>query len=277
MRSKCLLLLSLSLAPPAVAAQTNNAPSLESVLTLRVDGNIEIDAHGRVASHKLDTPLPEEYVALIDKAIAGWKFKPPTDGGKPVDRARSRMRIALAAHEVGEHFVMKVDNVTFPFDGPTPGRIWKVKGRDPKFDGNAEALLTLKVKVDATGRMLNVSPSQCAVFALHRHDSAEQVCRTLERNSVAALRASKFEVTPGTDPEQEFFTGTAALHFVADHKAPEKHDVFGQWRRELRTPYREAPWLKADAPRVGTADVSGSGLVQQQAGLTLLEGIGRTL
>ena len=84
-------------------------------------------------------------------------------------------------------------------------------------------------------------------------------------------------VVPGADPEP--ITGTLAFRFTWS-RGGVKDQAPGQWRSEQRSPYRGAPWLKPDAPRFGTADVSDSsgGLVLQTAGgLTLLEGIGKTL
>jgi hypothetical protein len=238
---------------------------MESVLTLRVDGEVEIDAHGRVASHKLDTPLPDEFQTLIGKAIAGWKFMPPTEDDKPVDRTRSRMRIALAAHEVGKVFVMKVENVTFPGSPShrvgvrSAGSLMVVERSLPKYDGTAEALLTLQAKVDRTGRVLDVSPSQCTVLALRKNGNAEQAWRTLERNSVAAIRGWAFEFVPGDDPELEpdFATANVALNFVTSLESPAKQAVPGQWRRELRSPYRNAPWSKP-IPRASARRMSAA-------------------
>ena len=72
------------------------------------------------------------------------------------------------------------------------------------------------------------------------------------------------------------FESQSGMWSRANYRARENDT--GQWRRELRSPYRRAPWDAPDAPRVGTSDVDGGGrLISRTAGLTLLEGIGKTL
>jgi hypothetical protein len=279
MRSKCLLLLSMAFALPAVAAGANGTRSFESVLTLRVDGEVEIDANGGVVSHKLDTALPEEFRASIDKAVARWRFQPPTEDGKPVERVRSRMRIALAAHEAGKDFIMKIENVTFP--GPRQDPAATEHPKPPRLTYShvgphktmAEALVTYHIKYDAAGRVLDVWPTQCTVLTLANALNPKRACQELERHGVAAARQWRLEATPDAP---DHMTGSISLHFATSQNA-QRVDVPGQWRREVRSSFRSAPWLQSDVPRVGTSDVSGSGLVEQQAGVALLEGIGKTL
>jgi hypothetical protein len=287
MQRRLPLLLALAFAAPVAAADLIYTNSLESVLTLRVDGEIEIDGKGQVVSHKLDTELPAAMSALIDKAVVRWKFLPPTEDGKPPERARSKMRIALLANEVDQDgktgLIVKIENVTFPPPPAdpagkpvAPGPAIR-RGRLPKLTVGAEALITFNVQYDASGRILDVAPSQCTVLAMSRGADAEGACKKLERDSVSAMRTWKVDnVKPGMEKPE---TGVVAIQFMwnrADYKARE--NATGQWRRELRSPYRTAPWEAADAPRVGTSDVDGTGgLISRTAGLTLLEGIGKTL
>jgi hypothetical protein len=289
MHKRLPLLLALALAAPAIAGDTIYTKSLESVLTLRVDGDIEIDATGHVTSHTLKTELPPDMQALVDKAVARWKFLPPTENGKPIDRARSKMRIALVANEVEQKdgttgLIVKIDNVTFPPAPVDPATAKNAPpepaidaGRLPKLQVAAEALIMFNVQYDATGRILNVAPAQCTVLALGRGTNAASACAELERQSVSAMKTWKVEnVKPGLEKPE---TGAVGIKFMwsrANYRARE--NATGQWRRELRSPYRSAPWDAPDAPRVGTSDVdSGGALISRTAGLTLLEGIGKTL
>ena len=286
MHKQLTLLLALALATPAIAGDSPYTNSLESVLTLRVDGDIEIDATGHVTSHKLHSELPADMQALIDKAIARWKFLPPTADGKPLERARSKMRIALVATEVeqdgGTGLIVKIENVTFPpppadpAGKPAPAQPTIDAGRLPKLQVAAEALITFNVQYDAKGQVLNVAPSQCTVLALGRGTNATSACETLERDSVRAMRSWRVDNVKPDMAQPE--TGTVAIAFMWNRSAYKRRDsATGQWRRELRSPYRVAPWEKPDALRVGTSDVDGSGLVTRASSLTLLEGIGKTL
>lgn len=285
MRKQWPLLIALALATPVAAGDSPYTNSMESVLTLRVDGDIEIDANGNVTSHKLHSELPGDMQALMDKAIARWKFLPPTAEGKPIDRARSRMRIAVVAHEVENNgepgLIVKIENVTFPPSAadpagkPTPPGPTIERGRMPRFTVPADVLITIHLQYDGSGKVLNIAPSQCTVLALGRGTDGTTACEMLERESVSAIRNWKVDnVKPGTVAE----TGTVVLKFVTNRMtAKGREAATGEWRRELRSPYRPAPWEKPDAPRVGTSDVEGSGLVTRTAGLTLLEGIGKAL
>lgn len=225
--------------------------------------------------------------ALVDKAIDRWKFLPPTEDGKPLERARSKMRIALLGNEVDQDgktgLIVKIENVTFP-PAPAASAGKPVvpepaihSRRLPKLTVGAEALITFNLQFDTSGRILDVAPSQCTVLAMSRGTDAEDACKKLERDSVSAIRTWKVDnVNPGMGKPA---TGVVAIQFMwnrAGYKARE--NATGQWRRELRSPYRIAPWDAPDAPRVGTSDVDGTGgLISRTAGLTLLEGIGKTL
>lgn len=285
MQRRLPLLLALAFAAPAIAGDAPAQPPLESVVTLRVDGNIEIDANGKVVSHTLDTAVPEALQSIIDKAVATWKFAPPTEDGKPVDRARSKMRVSLSARDVeqggGKGLAVKIDNVTFPAAQPekrAPGDA-SLRPRDRvKHPGvSAEAVVTINFRYDPNGKIVDLAPSQCAILAVDKHLTPEQACEALERHSVQGFKRYQLKVEPGGKDALE--SGTMAFKYASYGSHNARPDTTGQWRPELRTPYRKAPWEPADAPRMGTSDVddSGGGLASQTAGLRLLEGTGKTL
>ena len=84
----------------------------ESVLTLRVDGDLTIDAEGRVVGYRIRTKLEPQIEKLVAKAVPRWRFQPILLGGKPVS-ATSPMRITLAATEANGGYEVRVDNVVF--------------------------------------------------------------------------------------------------------------------------------------------------------------------
>jgi hypothetical protein len=282
MHKRLPLLLALAFAAPVVAGDAPDTQPIESVVTLRVDGNIEIDANGKVMSHQLDTDIPEAIKAIVDKAVATWKFAPPTLGGKPADGARSRMRISLSAKDVEQNGVkglaMKIDNVTFP---AAPGA--KREPGDASMRSNnklkhpgvpAEAVLTFNLRYDQKGKVVDLAPTQCTVLAIDPTTTPEKACAEFERTSVMAIKRWRLDVEPGG--RDALATGTLALQFRM--MGTKSREAPGEWRPELRTPYRKAPWEAVDAPRVGASDVDGvGGMIPRTAGLTLLEGIGKTL
>ena len=87
----------------------------ESVLSMRVDGELLITQNGRVGEYKVTTDgLPEEVTSLIDQSIATWRFEPVMDAkGAPVV-ARTYMRMTLVARELeGKRYAMGLENVRF--------------------------------------------------------------------------------------------------------------------------------------------------------------------
>ena len=84
----------------------------ESVMTMRVDGDLLIDTEGRVKEYSLRTALDPKLRQMLDKAIPAWRLVPITQGGKPVN-ARTPMRITLAASEVAGGVEVRIDNVVF--------------------------------------------------------------------------------------------------------------------------------------------------------------------
>ena len=285
MQRRLPLLLALAFAAPVVAGDAPALPPLESVVTLRVDGNIEIDANGKVVSHTLDTAVPEALQSIIDKAVATWTFAPPTEDGKPVERARSKMRVSLSAKDVeqggAKGLAVKIDNVTFPpaqTEKRAPGDA-TLRPRDKlKHPGlSAEALVTLNFRYDPSGKIVDVAPSQCTILAVDKRLTPEEACEALERHSVQGFKRYHLKVEPGGKDELQ--PGTMAFMYASYGSRNARPETTGQWRPELRTPYRKAPWEPADAPRMGTSDVddNGGGLASQTAGLTLLEGTGKTL
>src|SRR4249919_1055986 len=99
---------------PAIAETTK----LQDLMTLHIDGKITIDSAGKVADYTIETELPNEIRAVIDKSVPRWLFAPPKLEGAQT-QVRGNMRITLAATPSGEDHVVRIDNVTFPKTGPT--------------------------------------------------------------------------------------------------------------------------------------------------------------
>jgi len=88
-----LLAISGGQAAPAAAA---TPVAGESVLTMRVDGELTIGTEGQVLSYKIRSKLDPTLQAMLDKSIPRWHLAPVRQGGKPVN-AKTPMRITLAA------------------------------------------------------------------------------------------------------------------------------------------------------------------------------------
>lgn len=238
---KKLSLLTLMLLFPCHVAQSK-LPAGESLMTLRIEGEIEVDKAGRVSTHRLDTKLTDDVRDLVSSAVAQWTFEPPAVAGAPAT-ARAPMRITLAARRTGKDYSVSVDNVVFLPREPELSKLTLVKTtprpKPPAF--MAVAVVTLSIGVDRSGRILDVAPTQCSIHAIERHVMPADACRDLEKRSVAAGRKFKLKYEPNGDaaPEAEPIYGVVAFHFRG--RGIEIDDAAGRWRAEWRTPYRPAP------------------------------------
>jgi hypothetical protein len=57
-------------------AVATDAAALEDVLILQVDGELDIDANGRVGAYRITTPVPDAVRAGLDRGIPAWTFEP---------------------------------------------------------------------------------------------------------------------------------------------------------------------------------------------------------
>jgi len=271
----------LLLSAPAFAS---TAPGeIERVMTLRIDGEVEVDKNGNVSSYHVETPLPEEFGEIVDKAVAGWTFHPPVANGKPAT-ARAKMRITLASRdEQGKHHVW-VDSVTFPHEKvaeregrvaiEVPASTFRVaepapKPRYPAFA--VGALVSLDLRVDPSGRVLDVAPTQCRIHAIEAGTNASRACKALERESMRVAKQWTLAYEGANGGMEGARHGTINLHYTVPHLDVTADHAPGIWRPEMRTAYRAPSWQSGDR-RVGAADVVSHGL-PRAPDLALREGI----
>ena len=241
----------------------------ETLATMRVDGTIQVDTQGRVASHTLPANLSPPLRSLINRAISDWSFDPPSiDGGSSA--ATANMRVTLSARHHGDDYVVGVDNVRF-FGAPLPDQgEWRLEVERPlKYNVRAAGALSMTIRLSPDGTILEAFASQCTLYAWKKkYDAASEVCAELEKYAASMLAGRKYiyYAASGEGPTPLHSVATQALLFQwTDEDRP------GEWRGEWRTPYRRAPWLDESAPRVGSSDLMASdGLVSNSGDLRLL-------
>ena len=54
------------------SAETNSRFAGVAVLTLRVDGEVEVDPQGKVLSHSFKTELPDDISEVVSRAVEGF-------------------------------------------------------------------------------------------------------------------------------------------------------------------------------------------------------------
>lgn len=246
----------------------------ESVMSMRVDGELLISPEGEVREHRITTEVPSGIKAMIDKSIAGWRFKPITDdAGKPV-LAKTFMRLTFVAREAaGDDYTVALENVRF-HDGKKPDYRGAAheKGIDvvttarPKYPAlmlanNVNGSALVQILFDAEGKVEDAIIVQSAMFNVRGHsDVLEQAVAEMEKESLRAVRRMRVAFGPQADlDDPRSRSGYLAINYWMEGKRNDSNELRqpGKWRQEQRGPLRAAVWL-GDAARVGISDVDGT-------------------
>lgn len=265
---------------PATAKGADPAlEPLETVMTMHVDGQILIDAEGRVENFEVATDIVDPLEAGLLKLVEQWRFNPVLVDGQ-ARRASARMRVVLAAVRVGEDYRISIDNVVFPNDeefkpGGAPNSNF-ITGREldkPLYPVELQmqrvtGTVLLAILVSPDGRAKEVLAAQSMLFDVRGRDRVlRQAIRMMEMSARSAARSWTFNVPPGSrDGSPREMTVYVPVQYIIDEKpAP------GQWRTVVRVPKRFVGWLPGSDPAqaVGVADIASGEVIPLAASLTL--------
>lgn len=276
-----LLLAACVLAAPVQAQTGKKLPQAaievgkpESVMSMRVDGELLISPEGEVREHRITTEVPSGIKAMIDKSVAGWRFKPITDeAGKPV-LAKTYVRITLIAREgAGDDYTVTLENVRF-HDGKKPDHRGSAreKGIDvvttarPSYPAlmqanNVNGSVLVQLLFDAEGKVQDAIVVQSAMFNVRGHSAVlAKAVAEMERESLRGVRRMRVKFGPQIDlADEESRSGYLAINYWMRGKSNDEDEFRkpGKWRQEQRGPLRAAVWL-GNAARVGISDVDGT-------------------
>lgn len=269
-------------------AQAGTTPaeqgSGESVLTMRVDGELTIGTQGEVEAYALRTELTPDLQKMLDKAIPKWTFVPIEQDGKPV-RAKTPMRITLVAREIGEKkYEVKIDNVIFaPLTKEdrkaveaaeaakhTSGKAivgWEIKVHTPIYLNYSSGLIAsgvdgsvlLRLRVNPDGSVADVFAEQSSLYNVKGNPKVLDKARALlEKDTIAAVRKWTFSVENASPEQKKEIRFPLSYHFS---QKPERKS--GIWLYEYRGPRLDPPWKKADdmEPVVGVSDLNSGEMV----------------
>ena len=280
----------LLVAAASASAQAPVGPGKgESVLTMRVDGELSIDPEGRVINGQ--DMLAE--VKAFSTGSFGWYLNGKTtilvDGKAAI--ATSPMRITLAAEEMAQGYRVTVDNVVFrpnttqqyeaeqaskkahprmsvAGEAPAP-LVWITSKRlqPPKYPSElqrvgVEGMVLLNLRLNPDGTVAEVFAAQSSLLNVKGGSSLLDRARTmLERNASAAAKRWTFDVaSEGQSPlSAEALTVSVPVDYMLGSPGAGPEGLTGTWRHEFRGPNLAAPWLPADhASRVGVSDLNGN-------------------
>jgi hypothetical protein len=264
------LALALLLALVSSPAMANDAPVLQEVMTMRVEGGITIDPNGRVIEYHIDTPLQPELKRIIDDAVPKWSFHPVTVDDQPVG-ARTKMQLTLVGVPHGKGYRISIEKALFRDDSvtatPLPASEEEVEvelslkerkplPRFPRF--TVDGLVVVYVRFSPQGRVEDAFPSQSTLFnADGAPEVLAQALQEMEDNAVAAIRQWRADVVVrGGEPEAQDLTATIPVAYVwnagqrrRSMLGPQPRlrggvpDNLGHWRLERRSALRSVPWL----------------------------------
>lgn len=275
----------------------------ESVMTMRVDGELTIGSEGQVLEYKLRTPLSANLQQMLDKAIPAWKLVPMQQGGRAVN-ARTPMRITLAASEVAGGYEVRLDNVVFaPLtkedheaaraaeraaaeageaiapvgeSAQAPVLISARRLQPPGYPvglmrAGVEGIVLLNLRLNPDGTVAEVFAAQSSLLNVKGGSEILDKARALlEKESMRVARHWTFNIE-AQDPaalDNDAVTVRMPVEYVMDVPRKDKGAHFaGAWRYEFRGPNLPAPWLRAKPGEqiVGVSDLAGS---EQVSGTT---------
>lgn len=274
----------------ARAASDAVAVQGESVLTLRVDGELTIGPEGRVAEYQIRTKLDPQVEALVKRAVPTWRFKPILVDGRPA-LAKSPMRITLAAVEMAGGYQVTVDNVVFrpntreEWDAelasrkanpgisvagePPPPKveITSKSLQPPKYPAGlqrsgVEGIVLLNVRLNPDGTVAEVFAAQSSLLNIRgRSGLLDRARIMLERSASEVAKRWTFTVV-AEDPaalSPESLTVRVPVDYMLATPGEALDGLAGKWRHEFRGPNRTAPWLPVEnVAKVGVSDLNSN-------------------
>lgn len=272
-------------------AQAGTTPteqaSGENVLTMRVDGELTIGTQGEVEAYALRTELTPDLQKMLDKAIPKWAFVPIEQDGKPV-RAKTPMRITLAAREVGEKkYEVKIDNVVFvPLtkeDRDAAEAAERAAGKAvaslnrlqshlyPKYPNEllaagVEGIALLRLRVNSDGSVADVFAEQSSLYNVKGSPRVLDKARALlVKSAMGAARKWTFSVENASPEQRQNIEVRVPVEYSL--KEPDEARRYaegtGVWRYEYRGPRLDPTWKKTEDMElvVGVSDLNSGEMV----------------
>ena len=266
----------------------------ENVLTLRVDGDLSIDAAGHVLDYRIRTKLDPDIAKLVAKAVPAWRFEPVVVNGKGIP-AKSSMRITLAATEVKGGYEVRVDNIVFrpdtfeeyeasraaiqaeserqaadptraasaekprQFVGITARKLTPPGYPSGLMKSGVEGVVLLILRLNPDGSVADVFASQSSLLNVKGKPEVLERARTmLEKNAAATAAKWTFGVEAKNMAalNASDLTVRVPVEYVLTGGGTRDASLDGKWRHEVRGPNFPVPWLLAGEDQViGVSDL----------------------
>ncbi|MGG6463218.1 hypothetical protein [Solilutibacter silvestris] len=258
--------------------------SAETVMTMRVRGEIMIGSDGLVKSHRIETQVDPKIAEFVDKTIAGWKFQPFVKDGVPIVlRGKFQMTLGARAKDA-DNYVISVDNARFNEISTSSMQDVMQRAADLGKDGklkceNTGCLVsqprspvypTALVQAGVSGSVMThlyVNPNGTVADAVVAQSTLYNVRgdgktlddarKQLEEVALKFVRGVKF--SPGSGAKLGDDDHFAIAFPIEFHIQGAMLNNEGVWRLEQRSRRNVASWLVRNPDRwIGVSDVAGS-------------------
>ena len=260
---------------------TDSRGLTESVMTMRVRGDLTFGTDGVVKEHHIATQLDPKVAENVGKVISNWKFRPYLQDGVPVN-AKTYFQLTLAARSNATGYDISVDNRRFS-DRPylSEDELRKQENarskcvmdcivsqpRLPAYPvglamANVSGAVMVHLYLNPDGTVADAVIAQSALYSIRGRDKLlDDARKLLERDVLRFARGLKMAPASGSPlVGDNHLVGALPINFNAHEGVRTDND--GKWRLEQRGMRNIAPWFVNDPDRwIGVSDAAGSGFV----------------
>lgn len=218
-----------------MAAGVAQAGDGDAAFELEAVGMIDVGPDGSVHDYVLETDLDPEVADLVDRTVRGWRFEPVLVEGRPVI-AVTRMRLELEALPRDDGYALRVADVAFG-EPESTSRTPPVFPR-VAFDMRAEAIVSLLLRLDATGKVADVHVEQVSMN-IDGGKRGDFLRKRFAANSRKAALGWTFDMGEIVGGEPVPAIVRVPIEFAFDRK--------GAWNERpdyIPGPFHPSPWAK---------------------------------
>lgn len=260
---------------------TNTHGLTESVMTMRVRGDLVFGPDGVVKEQHIATKLDPKVAENVGKIISSWKFQPYLQDGVAVN-AKTYFQLTLAARPSTSGYDISLDNRRFS-DQPylSEEELLREEKNHPKcvmdcivsqprlpsypaglFRANVSGAVMVHLYLNPDGSVADAVIAQSSLYNIRGRDKLlDDARKLLERDVLRFARGLKLAPASGSPLVGDNHL-VGALPIVFNAREGVLTDNDGKWRLEQRGMRNIAPWFVNDPDRwIGVSDAGGSGFV----------------
>ncbi|MBW8823432.1 MAG: hypothetical protein JF567_04220 [Xanthomonadales bacterium] len=264
---------------------TNSHGLTETVMTMRIRGDLTFGPDGMVKEHHIATRLDPDVAKNVGKIIANWKFQPYLQDGVAVN-AKTYFQLTLAARPNTTGYDISVDNRRFSdqryLSEDELGKqesdhskcVMNCIVSQPRLPGypmglsmaNVSGAVMVHLYLNPDGSVADAVIAQSALYNIRGRDKLlDDARKLLERDVLRFARGLKMAPASGSPLVGDNHL-VGALPIIFNAREGVRIDNDGKWRLEQRGARNIAPWFVNDPDRwIGVSDAAGRGFVAMKS------------